>query len=63
MVGNNLSNEQIQTIVIKTISDVDKDGDEKLSLEEFTEVRFFLNVSNENLIMNFITQYKMFLRL
>ncbi|ODN80377.1 hypothetical protein L202_02630 [Cryptococcus amylolentus CBS 6039] len=36
MVGNNLKDQQLQQIVDKTIMEADKDGDGKLSFEEFT---------------------------
>ena len=35
MVGNNLKEQQLQQIVDKTIMEADKDGDGKLSFEEF----------------------------
>eukprot|EP01080_Neovahlkampfia_damariscottae_P012387 gene12387-6054_t len=38
MVGDNLNDVQLQQIVDKTIIEADKDGDGKLSLEEFEEV-------------------------
>ena len=46
MVGNNLKDGQLQQIVDKTIMEADKDGDGKLSFEEFVmmvsnTVRFF----------------------
>ena len=47
MVGNNLKDGQLQQIVDKTIMEADKDGDGKLSFEEFVmmvsnTVRFFV---------------------
>ena len=36
MVGNNLKDGQLQQIVDKTIMEADRDGDGKLSFEEFT---------------------------
>jgi serine/threonine-protein phosphatase 2B regulatory subunit len=36
MVGNNLKDAQLQQIVDKTIMEADKDGDGKLSFEEFS---------------------------
>ena len=36
MVGNNLKDVQLQQIVDKTIVEADKDGDGKISFEEFT---------------------------
>jgi len=38
MVGNNLKDTQLQEIVDKTIMEADKDGDGKLSFEEFTQM-------------------------
>ncbi|KAE8538324.1 calcineurin subunit B [Cryptococcus gattii VGV] len=38
MVGNNLKDQQLQQIVDKTIMEADKDGDGKLSFEEFTQM-------------------------
>ena len=38
MVGNNLKETQLQQIVDKTILFADKDGDGKISFEEFCEV-------------------------
>jgi len=38
MVGNNLKDSQLQQIVDKTIMEADKDGDGKLSFEEFTSM-------------------------
>jgi len=38
MVGNNLKDQQLQQIVDKTIMEADKDGDGKLSFEEFAQM-------------------------
>ena len=38
MVGNNLKDGQLQQIVDKTIREADKDGDGKLSFEEFVQM-------------------------
>ncbi|CAE6508597.1 unnamed protein product, partial [Rhizoctonia solani] len=38
MVGNNLKDTQLQQIVDKTIMEADKDGDGKLSFEEFKTI-------------------------
>ncbi|KAH9999494.1 calcium/calmodulin-dependent protein phosphatase [Russula vinacea] len=38
MVGNNLKDSQLQEIVDKTIMEADKDGDGRLSFEEFTNM-------------------------
>merc|ERR1712000_288292 len=38
MVGNNLTNEQLQQIVDKTIMEADKDGDGKISFDEFVQM-------------------------
>ena len=39
MVGNNLTEKQLQEIVDKTILYADKDGDGKISFQEFCDVR------------------------
>ncbi len=41
MVGSNLKDSQLQQIVDKTILFHDKDGDGKISFEEFCEVSLF----------------------
>ena len=38
MVGNNLKDSQLQQIVDKTIMEADKDGDGKLSFDEFVQM-------------------------
>lgn len=38
MVGNNLRDQQLQQIVDKTIMEGDKDGDGRLSFDEFTQM-------------------------
>lgn len=43
MVGNNLTEKQLQEIVDKTILYADKDGDGKISYEEFSDVSAVLN--------------------
>ncbi len=40
MVGNNLAEKQLQEIVDKTILYSDKDGDGKISYEEFCDVSY-----------------------
>ncbi|TFY63544.1 hypothetical protein EVG20_g6276 [Dentipellis fragilis] len=45
MVGNNLKDPQLQEIVDKTIMEADKDGDGKLSFDEFTQM-----VSNTDIV-------------
>ena len=40
MVGNNLKEVQLQQIVDKTILQFDKDGDGKISFQEFCDVSF-----------------------
>ncbi|KAL4261912.1 Calcineurin subunit B [Pleurotus pulmonarius] len=45
MVGNNLKDQQLQQIVDKTIMEADKDGDGKLSFEEFATM-----VSNTDIV-------------
>ena len=43
MVGNNLTDKQLQEIVDKTILYADKDGDGKISFEEFCDVSVLLS--------------------
>ena len=38
MVGSNLKDQQLQQIVDKTIMEADKDGDGKISFQEFTQM-------------------------
>ncbi|OJT13193.1 Calcineurin subunit B [Trametes pubescens] len=45
MVGNNLKDGQLQQIVDKTIMEADKDGDGKLSFDEFVQM-----VSNTDIV-------------
>lgn len=42
MVGNNLKDTQLQQIVDKTIINADKDGDGRISFEEFCAVSYSL---------------------
>uniref|UniRef100_A0A673L5T6 Protein phosphatase 3, regulatory subunit B, alpha a n=1 Tax=Sinocyclocheilus rhinocerous TaxID=307959 RepID=A0A673L5T6_9TELE len=44
MVGNNLKDTQLQQIVDKTIVNADKDGDGRISFEEFCAVMELLQV-------------------
>lgn len=44
MVGNNLTEKQLQEIVDKTILYSDKDGDGKISYEEFCDVSLIFPV-------------------
>jgi serine/threonine-protein phosphatase 2B regulatory subunit len=44
MVGTNLKDTQLQQIVDKTIIFADKDGDGKISFQEFCEVRACINI-------------------
>lgn len=44
MVGNNLKDSQLQQIVDKTILFHDKDGDGKISFQEFCDVSFSCDV-------------------
>lgn len=46
MVGNNLKDGQLQQIVDKTIMEADKDGDGKISFEEFTKMVEATDVSH-----------------
>lgn len=52
MVGNNLKDGQLQQIVDKTIMEADKDGDGKLSFEEFVQM-----VSNTVRLVTFIRHH------
>ncbi|ODV89625.1 hypothetical protein CANCADRAFT_141451 [Tortispora caseinolytica NRRL Y-17796] len=45
MVGSNLTDEQLQQIVDKTIMENDKDGDKRLSFDEFTQLVQELDVA------------------
>lgn len=45
MVGNNLNEGQLQQIVDKTIMEADKDGDGKISFEEFTNMVENMDIS------------------
>lgn len=44
MVGNNLKDSQLQQIVDKTILFHDKDGDGKISFQEFCDVSFISTI-------------------
>lgn len=46
MVGNNLKDNQLQQIVDKTILFHDKDGDGKISFDEFCDVIFDFNLTS-----------------
>lgn len=50
MVGNNLKDGQLQQIVDKTIMEADKDGDGKLSFDEF--VQMVSNTVHSNVLMS-----------
>ncbi len=51
MVGNNLKDTQLQQIVDKTIINADKDGDGRISFEEFCAVRpFQLNTRHASIL-------------
>lgn len=60
MVGNNLKDMQLQQIVDKTIMEADKDGDGKISFEEFTamventDVSLSMTLGMSNLYLYFI---------
>lgn len=47
MVGNNLSDVQLQQIVDKTILEADEDGDGKISLQEFSKVLSHTDLENK----------------
>lgn len=48
MVGNNLKDNQLQQIVDKTILFHDKDGDGKISFDEFCDVIFNFLIYHTN---------------
>ena len=50
MVGNNLTDKQLQEIVDKTILYADKDGDGKISYDEFCNVSSFNVASLESVV-------------
>jgi len=50
MVGSNLTDKQLQEIVDKTILYADKDGDGKISFDEFCEVVGTLDVPSKMVI-------------
>lgn len=55
MVGNNLKDTQLQQIVDKTIINADKDGDGRISFEEFCAVSilpFVLPLTSSVCVMN-----------
>jgi serine/threonine-protein phosphatase 2B regulatory subunit len=47
MVGNNLSDVQLQQIVDKTILEADEDGDGKISFQEFSKVLTHTDLDNK----------------
>jgi len=47
MVGNNLSDVQLQQIVDKTILEADEDGDGKISFEEFSKTLSHQDLENK----------------
>ena len=47
MVGNNLSDVQLQQIVDKTILEADEDGDGKISFEEFAKTLSHQDLENK----------------
>lgn len=57
MVGNNLKDIQLQQIVDKTIMEADKDGDGKISFEEFTHM---VESTDVNLSMTLSTYFCVF---
>jgi serine/threonine-protein phosphatase 2B regulatory subunit len=50
MVGNNLKDTQLQQIVDKTIIYADKDGDGRISFEEFSQVVSTLDVHKKMVV-------------
>ncbi|KAK4467431.1 hypothetical protein MN116_009068 [Schistosoma mekongi] len=50
MVGNNLKDTQLQQIVDKTIMFADKDGDGRISFEEFRDVVSGLDVHKKMVV-------------
>ena len=50
MVGNNLKDTQLQQIVDKTIVYADKDGDGKISFEEFCDVVESLDIHKKMVV-------------
>ena len=62
MVGNNLKDGQLQQIVDKTIMEADKDGDGKLSFEEFVQmvsntVCGYMLCPTSSTLMSFLTLF------
>ena len=55
MVGNNLSDTQLQQLVDRTILQGDKDKDGKLNYSEFAEVSKFFGVMTVHLSFLFVT--------
>jgi serine/threonine-protein phosphatase 2B regulatory subunit len=53
MVGNNLKDQQLQQIVDKTIMEADKDGDGKISFQEFQAVVENLDVVKQMTLSSF----------
>ena len=52
MVGNNLKDGQLQQIVDKTIMEADRDGDGKISFEEFTKVVENTDIARQMTLQN-----------
>lgn len=59
MVGNNLKDTQLQQIVDKTIINADKDGDGRISFEEFCAVSLTWVISLLDLVSNVGIQRKL----
>lgn len=55
MVGNNLKDTQLQQIVDKTIINADKDGDGRISFEEFCAVSVLKSCMFANITKDLVT--------
>lgn len=62
MVGSNLKDQQLQQIVDKTIMEADKDGDGKISFEEFTQMVESTDVSMSMTLGKLSTDYHLLSR-
>ena len=59
MVGNNLKDVQLQQIVDKTIMEADKDGDGRISFDEFTEMVESTDVNLSMTLSEFFLQFSL----